>query len=112
MSEVEEAYLQAIDRMTPAEKFARLHAQLNWMRDLYARQIRDRLGEISEERMKLEVALRMYGHEPQMRELLERELRKFCADSNPSPADDSGRLQTAVQSMDPVQNCLAASAES
>lgn len=53
MSLVEEAYLRAVDAMTPAEKFARMHALLNWTRDLYARQLRENLGDVSEERIKM-----------------------------------------------------------
>ncbi len=36
MSVVEDAYWQAVDAMTPAEKFARMHALLNW-REIFMR---------------------------------------------------------------------------
>ena len=75
MSLVEDAYWQAVDAMTPAEKFARMHALLSWARDLYARQLREKLGDVSEERIKWEVALRQYGADPRARELIERKLR-------------------------------------
>lgn len=74
MSLVEEAYLRAVDAMTPAEKFARMHALLNWTRDLYARQLRENLGDVSEERIKWEVALRQYGFDSRTRDLIERKL--------------------------------------
>lgn len=74
MSLTEDVYRQAVDAMTPAEKFARLHALLNWARDLYARQLREKLGDVSEERLKWEVALRQYGFDRRTRELIERKL--------------------------------------
>jgi hypothetical protein len=43
MSQVEDAYRAAVDAMTPAEKFARMHVLLHWARDLYARQLRAEL---------------------------------------------------------------------
>jgi hypothetical protein len=75
MSLVEEIYQQRIAAMTPAEKIRRMHELLYWMRDLYARQLREKLGEISEERLKWEVALRQYGGDPRTRELIEQRLR-------------------------------------
>lgn len=75
MSLVEDAYWKAVNAMTPAEEFARMHALLNWARDLYARQLRDQLGDVSEERIKWEVALRQYGADRRARELIERKLR-------------------------------------
>ena len=75
MSLVEDAYWQAVDAMTPAEKFARMHALLNWARDLYARQLRERLGDVSDERIKWEVALRQYEFDRRARELIERKLQ-------------------------------------
>jgi hypothetical protein len=75
MSLVEDAYRQAVDAMTPAEKFARMHALLYWARDLYARQLRDKLGDVSDERIKWEVVLRQYGSDRRTRELIERKLR-------------------------------------
>ena len=74
MSLVEDAYRRAVDAMTPAEKFARMHAMLNWARNLYARQLREQLGDVSEERLKWEVALRQYGSDHRARELIQRKL--------------------------------------
>ena len=75
MSLVEDAYRKAVDAMTPAQKFARMHGMLSWVRDLYARQLRAELGDVSEERLKWEVALRQYGGDRRTRELIERRLR-------------------------------------
>jgi hypothetical protein len=49
-----------------------MHALLHWVRDLYARQLRDKLGNVSDERIKWEVALRQYGSNRTTRELIER----------------------------------------
>ena len=72
---VEETYRRAVDAMTPAQKFARMHALLHWARDLYARQLRRELGDVSDERLKWEVALRQYAGDRRTRELIERKLR-------------------------------------
>lgn len=74
MSLVEEAYQHAIAEMTPQARLRRMHELLAWVRELYAGQAIERLGEVSDERLKLEVALRMYGSEPNMRRLLEQRL--------------------------------------
>lgn len=75
MSLVEDLYRNAVDGMTSSQKMARMHAMLNWARDLYARQLRSKLGDISEERLKWEVALRQYGGDSRTRELIEGKLR-------------------------------------
>ena len=75
MSYVEDLYREAIDAMTPAERMQRVHVFLNWVRDLYARQLRPQLGDVSEERLKWEVALRMYGSDRRARSLIERKLQ-------------------------------------
>lgn len=72
---VEELYRQAVDAMTPAQKFARMHAFLQWVRDLYSRQLRTELGDISEERLKWEVCRRLYYGDRRARELIEEKLR-------------------------------------
>jgi hypothetical protein len=75
MSLVDDVYQQRIAAMTPAEKFRRMHELLYWMRDLYARQLKAKLGDVSEERRKWEVALRQYRGDPRTRELIEQRLR-------------------------------------
>ena len=44
MSIVEDAYREAVDAMTPAEKFRRVEGFNRWIRELYARQILDEKG--------------------------------------------------------------------
>lgn len=72
---VEEYYQAAIAKMTPAERLGRMHMFLHWVRDLYARQLKEKLGDVSEERLKWEVALRLYGGDRRAVELIERKLR-------------------------------------
>jgi hypothetical protein len=72
---VEDEYRRAVDAMTPAQKFARMHALLHWARDVYARQLRVELGEVSEERLKWEVCRRLYYGDHRARELIEQKLR-------------------------------------
>ena len=75
MSDIEDIYRTAIDRMTPAHKIARMHGYFNWMRDLYARQIRNEQGSLSEDQLKWQVALRIYGADPRVRTLIENRMR-------------------------------------
>ena len=75
MTVVEQEFQRRIQALTPAEKFERMHHMLSWVRELYARQLREKLGDVSEERLKWEVALRMYDSDRQARELIERRLR-------------------------------------
>ncbi len=75
MSSVEDVYRAAVDRMTPAEKIARMHGFFDWMRDLYARQIRAEREDLSDDQLKWQVALRIYGSDPRVRFLIENRLR-------------------------------------
>jgi len=68
-------YQIAVDDLTPSQKLARVHALFDWVRDLYARQLSQQLGNVSTERLRWEVALRLYGNDPQARKLIERKLR-------------------------------------
>ncbi len=75
MSLVEDTYRAAVDAMTPAQKIARMHGLFNWMRDLYARQILKANNHLSEEQLKWEVALRIYGSDQRVKKLIEDRLR-------------------------------------
>jgi len=74
MTDPQQYYQNAIDQMSPKERMARSVALLKWARELVARQIRSEFGPMSDERLRWEVALRMYGREPQAREMIENEL--------------------------------------
>ena len=74
MSLVEREYRRLVAAMTPAQRMERAANLLSWARAATARQIVREQGEMSPERLKWEVALRHYGHEPVMRRLIERVL--------------------------------------
>ena len=71
MSPAEQLYQAAIDEMSIKERVARSVELFNWSREFMARQIRSENPAMSDERIKLLVALRMYGSDPQMKRLLE-----------------------------------------
>ena len=76
MSLVETDYQRLVAAMTPAERIERSVNLLAWAREVTGRRIIEELGEMSDDRLKWEVALRHYGHEPVMRKLIERELAR------------------------------------
>ena len=71
MSQANSLYQNAIDAMTPCEKIARSVGLLNWSREFLCRQIRDANPDASSARIKLLVALQMYGGNREMRSLVE-----------------------------------------
>jgi hypothetical protein len=46
----------------------------NWSRDWIMRQVLAEKGTMSEERLRLEIAMKMYGHEESVRQLIEKAL--------------------------------------
>lgn len=72
-SAIESQYRDCIDAMTPAERVARSAAMFAWTRDQIARQIISEQGDMDSESLKWKVALRLYGSEPSVRRLIERE---------------------------------------
>lgn len=80
MSMVEALYQRAIDEMPALQKMARVEGFLYWTRNLMARKIRAELGEGgSEERVKWEVALRMYQSDPRMEQLIREQIVRVSA---------------------------------
>lgn len=71
---IEQHYQDAIDRLTPCEKIARGLAMFDWARGWISRQIVAERGPMQDERLRWEVALRLYGDEPITRKLIERHL--------------------------------------
>jgi hypothetical protein len=71
---VKQQYLSRIDLLSPQERVARCAAMLKWTRDLLGRQVIDELGAMSTERLKWEVARRLYGSDPAIRAIIDREL--------------------------------------
>ena len=74
MSPIEQLYQSAIDEMSPRERVARSVELFNWSREYIGRQIRSENPTVSDQRLKLLVALRIYGSEPNMKKLLEGKL--------------------------------------
>jgi hypothetical protein len=71
---VEQQYQARMDSLLPKERVARCAAMLKWTRDVLARQVIDELGAVSTERLKWEVAKRLYGADPAARAIIERRL--------------------------------------
>ncbi len=74
MNSIKAAYWESVDAMTPLEKVARGEQMFHWTGQMLARVISEEQGSLSPERLRWEVALRMYGNEPQARLLIQREL--------------------------------------
>jgi hypothetical protein len=74
-SNIEQQYQSRMDALSPRERLARCTAMLKWTRDLIARRVIDELGEMPDERLKWEVAQRMYGADPAAKALIDRRLR-------------------------------------
>ena len=60
--------------MSAAERVARSAAMFKWTREQLARQIVAESGQMEPQKLKLLVALRLYGDEPQVREMSVRKL--------------------------------------
>jgi len=76
MSMVEEAYRRAVDAMTPAEKFARMHALNYWGRWNIARIVTEKQGPLPPEELKWQIALEIYGQNAICRKLIEEQLAR------------------------------------
>ena len=73
-SAVEQQYDLRMDACSPQERIARSVAMLKWPRDLLARQIIAEFGAVSDERLKWEVAKRLYGSDPTTRAMIDQRL--------------------------------------
>lgn len=76
MTSVDQLQQQAVDAMTPAERIARSAQLWGWTYGVMERQVRAQHGAVSPEVIKCLVALRMYGHDPEMRRLIEEQLTR------------------------------------
>jgi len=76
MSTVQQEYELRMARLTPKARIARSVTMLKWSRDLIARQILASRGPRSFERLKWEVAMRMYGSDPQVCAMIQRMLER------------------------------------
>jgi hypothetical protein len=74
---IEQRYQEAVDRLSAREKIAQSFAMFDWARGWIGRQIIEERGAMDTERLRWEVALRVYGDEPGARRLIERHLDRL-----------------------------------
>ena len=72
---VEKEYQSRMAALTPAERVARSVAMFNMTRESIGRQVIAELGEMSYDRLRWEVALRMYASEPAICEMIRERLK-------------------------------------
>ncbi len=75
ISSIEQEYQTRMDALLPVERVARSAAMFQWTREMLARQVTAQMGDMSAERLKWEVALRLYGGESAMRSMIEKSLQ-------------------------------------
>jgi hypothetical protein len=63
-----------MDALSPKERVARSMAMLQWTREMLARQVVVESGAMSDERLRWEVALRLYQSDSTTRKMIERRL--------------------------------------
>ena len=80
MTHIDTLYDAAIDNMSVKEKIARSVAIFNWSREFAARQVREANPDACPEVIRLLVALRIYGHEPQIKSMIESLLAENVSD--------------------------------
>lgn len=71
---VEEEYQRRMSELTPAQRVSRSIAMFNWTREMIGRQVVAELGEMSYDRLRWEVALRMYAADPKVCEMIRKKL--------------------------------------
>lgn len=74
MSQIEQEYWRRISAMPPYERVARAASMAKWARETIARQILAEKGEMSPERLRWEVAKRVYIADSRAQATIEREL--------------------------------------
>ena len=71
MAKIEAEYQSRMNDLSGRERVSRSLAMLQWTREMLARQIVAEKGEMSKERLKWEVALRMYGADRATQRMIE-----------------------------------------
>ena len=74
MTAIETEYQSRMSNLQGTQRVARAMGMLRWTREMLARQIVAEHGEMSDERLKLQVAMRLYGADDRTRKLIERRL--------------------------------------
>lgn len=71
---IDQHYQSCMDSLSAKQRVARCAAMLQWTRELLGRQIEVESGPMSAERLKWEVAKRLYGADPAARAMIDRKL--------------------------------------
>ena len=71
---IEDEYRSRMNALQPWERVERSIAMFNWTRETIGRQVIAELGEMSYERLRWEVALRMYADEPAICAMIQEKL--------------------------------------
>ncbi|MBL8818732.1 MAG: hypothetical protein JNL58_22075 [Planctomyces sp.] len=74
MSDVQRRYDKLIDEMPIHVNVARAEEMFQWFRYWIIRQVLAEKGPMCEERLRLEIAMKMYRHEESVRQLIEKAL--------------------------------------
>jgi hypothetical protein len=93
---IEDEYRSRMQALTPLEKVARSMAMLKWTRDAIARQIQAERGPLSNEQLKWEVALRLYGNEPSIRRMIETQLALIPPATGSAQLDTTNELDSKI----------------
>jgi hypothetical protein len=79
LSPIEQRFRDAQERLPPHARVARAAAMFAWARGLIGRHIQSERGVMPAERLKWEVAMRLYGGEPAARAIIQRMLDRVPA---------------------------------
>lgn len=71
ISAIEKEYQARMNALSPAERVARSAAMFQWAREMLAQQVTAKMGAISDEQLRWEVALRQYRAEPAIKAMIE-----------------------------------------
>lgn len=74
MSDIESEYRFRMEALEGKERVARAMAMLQWAREMIARKVISELGTVSEERLRWEVAARLYGADDPVQEAIQARL--------------------------------------
>lgn len=71
---IDEEYQSEMQSLTPKARIERCAGMLQWTREMLERQVQSELGPVSPERLKWEVAKRLYGADSAAQTLIDRKL--------------------------------------
>ena len=74
MSDIESEYQSRMQALEGKERVARAMVMLKWTREMLARQVVSEQGAVSEERLRWEVAARLYGLDDPVQQVIQKRL--------------------------------------